>query len=67
MLGNAQLCLFRLADYRAVYEALLRKAKCPTRSARPRVCAATVKSDWDNRRGKLKKTTAFTGELPDFS
>jgi aminoglycoside 3-N-acetyltransferase len=67
MLGNAQLCLFRLADYRIVYETLLRKAKCPTRSARPRVCAVTVKSDWDNRRGKLKKSTAFTGELPDFS
>ena len=67
MLGNAQLCLFRLADYRAVYEALLRKAKCPTRSARPRVCSVTVKSDWDIRRGKLKKSAAFTGELPDFS
>ena len=67
MLGNARLWLFRLADYRKVYEALLRKAKCRTRSARPRVCAVTVKSDWDARRGKLKKTTAFTGELPELS
>ena len=65
VLGSAQLCLFRLADYRKVYEAMLRKAKCPTRDARPRVCAATVKSDWDSRRGKLKKTTAFTGDLPE--
>ncbi|MBO4633711.1 MAG: AAC(3) family N-acetyltransferase [Lentisphaeria bacterium] len=67
MLGNACLTLFRLADYRNVYEALLRKVNCKKRKVRPRVCSATVKSDWDNRRKCLKKTSAFIGELPDFS
>ena len=63
-LGNAVLYLFRLADYRKVYEALLRKADCRNRDARPRVCSVTVKSDWDAKRGKLKKSSAFTGDLP---
>ena len=67
MLGNACLTLFRLADYRKVYEALLCKVNCKNRKVRPRICAATVKSDWDNRRKCLKKTSAFIGELPDFS
>jgi len=63
-LGNAVLYLFRLADYRKVYETLLRKADCRNRDARPRVCSVTVKSDWDAKRGKLKKSSAFTGDLP---
>ena len=67
MLGNAQLCLFRLADYRKVYEQLLRKADCRSRKVRPRVRPATVKSDWDKVHERLKKTSAFTGELPEFS
>ena len=66
MLGNAQLCLFRLADYRKVYEQLLAKAGCRNRKVRPRVRPATVKSDWDQRHDRLKKTSAFTGELPGF-
>ncbi|MBR4662615.1 MAG: AAC(3) family N-acetyltransferase [Lentisphaeria bacterium] len=67
MLGNAQLCLFRLADYRKVYEQLLSKADCRNRKVRPRVRPATVKSDWDKRLEQLKKSSAFTGELPEFS
>ena len=66
LLGNAQLCLFRLADYRKVYEQLLAKADCRNRKVRPRVSPATVKSDWDQRHERLKKTSAFTGELPEF-
>ena len=67
MLGNAQLCLFRLADYRKVYELLLAKADCRNRKVRPRVRPATVKSDWDKKRERLKKSSAFTGDLPEFS
>ena len=67
MLGNAQLCLFRLADYRKVYEQLLRKADCRSRKGRPRVRPVTVKSDWDRKHERLKKSSAFTGELPEFS
>ena len=67
MLGNACLSLFRLADYRKVYEALLRKADCKNRKARPRVCSVTVKSDWDNVHNRLKESPAFTGELLEFS
>ena len=67
MLGNAQLCLFRLADYRKVYEQLLCKADCRSRKARPRVRPVTVKSDWDKKHERLKKSSAFTGELPEFS
>lgn len=48
MLGNACLTLFRLADYRKVYEALLRKVNCKIRKVCPRVCSVTVKSDWDS-------------------
>ena len=65
-LGNAMLCLFRLADYRKAYETLLRKIPCRSRKVRPRVSAFTVKSDWDAKHDKLKKTTAFTGDLPEF-
>lgn len=66
-LGNAMLCLFRLADYRQAYETLLRKTPCRSRKVRPRVCAFTVKSDWDAKRSKLKESTAFTDDLPEFS
>ena len=62
-LGSAELSLFRLSDYRKVYESLLIKANCKHRKARPRVCSATVKSDWDKRRNQLKKTDAFTGDI----
>ena len=67
VLGGAALCLFRLSDYRRVYEALLRRARCRSRDARPRVCAATVASDWDEKRFRLKKSDAFTGDLPEFA
>ena len=64
VLGNAALLLFRLADYRQVYEAMLTEADCRNRKARPRVRPSTVKSDWDKRRNRLKASDAFTGELP---
>ena len=62
-LGNAMLCLFRLADYRKAYETLLRPIPCQKRKARPRVRPSTVKSDWDKRWNRLKKTDAFTGDI----
>lgn len=62
-LGSAMLSFFRLADYRKAYETLLRRIGCRGRKARPRVCAATVRSDWDAKRNRLKKTDAFTGEV----
>ena len=62
-LGGAQLLFFRLADYRKAYASLLRKIPCRDRKARPRVCSATVRSDWDARRNRLKNTDAFTGEV----
>ncbi|MBO4304755.1 MAG: hypothetical protein J6A21_09250, partial [Lentisphaeria bacterium] len=63
-LGEATLYLFRLSDYRKVYESLLKKAGCRKSSIRPRRVAVTVPTDWDEKRQKLKKTDAFTGDLP---
>ncbi|MBO4633284.1 MAG: AAC(3) family N-acetyltransferase [Lentisphaeria bacterium] len=67
MLGNAKLCLFRLSDYRKVYEKLLKQVNCKARKARPRTNSATVKSDWDDRHECLRESDAFTGDLPEFS
>ncbi len=61
-LGNAHLQLFRLADYRKAYETLL--AECCNQKSRayPRTVDVSVKSDWDEKRRRLKRgTTAYTG------
>ena len=64
-LGFASLYLFKLKDYRKVYENLLKDADCRNSSIRPRKVAVTVKSDWDDKKNKLKKSEAFTGGLPE--
>ena len=66
-LGNAHVCLFRLSDYRKVYEKMLRQCGCRSGKARSRKVAVTVRSDWDPVHGRLRRSSAFTGDLPDFT
>ncbi|MBQ6471004.1 MAG: AAC(3) family N-acetyltransferase [Victivallales bacterium] len=60
--GNAHLMFFRLADYRAVYEELLKGVCGKDADAVPRTVSVTVPSDWDAERQCLRETTAYTGE-----
>ena len=66
-LGNAHVCLFRLSDYRHVYEKILKQCDCHNRTTHPRKVSVTVRSDWDRRRECLKKSDAFSADLPEFS
>jgi len=65
--GNAHVSVFRMGDCRAVLEEFFKgKIKgcpgCAPCSIRPRTVEATVKSDWDDREGRVKDhTTAFMG------
>ena len=67
MLGNAHICLFKLSDYRKIYEKLLKECSCKKAKIRPRKTAATVKSDWDGKKGKVRSSGAFTEDLPEFT
>ena len=60
--GNAHLMFFRLADYRAVYEELLKNVCGKDPLAVPRVVTATVPSDWDPVAQHLLPTNAYTGD-----
>ncbi len=65
MLGNAHLRLFKLSDYRAAYERLLKgKNGCRGCEVRPRQNEFSVPGDWDTENDCLKPdSTAFTGEI----
>ena len=60
--GNAHLTFFRLADYRAVYEELLKEVCGKDPEAVPRTVAVTVPTDWDSEKQCLLETTSYTGE-----
>ena len=66
MLGNAHLMYFRMSDYRKAYETFLfaEKTGCGSCTVRPRKNAFSVKSDWDEKNHRLKKTSAYVGEYP---
>ena len=59
MLNNAHIALFPLEEYFAVYAALMR-CFC-NNEASPRKNELTVPSDWNAKKRRLKKTTAYTG------
>ena len=60
MLNNAHLMLFSVESYRKAFGKLMKK-HCRN-SVKPRKNNRTVKSDWDEKKRQLKKsTTAYTG------
>ena len=67
MLGYCHLMLFKLSDYRESYSRLLNSAEngCAGCPVRPREVAQSLPSDWDEKSGTLKESTAFVGDI-DF-
>ena len=66
VLGTCRLRLFRLSDFRTAYERLLRgPGGCKECAIRPRKNSFSVKSDWDPEKNRLKRSSAFTGDI-DF-
>lgn len=61
MLGVAHLMLFRLKAYRKAYEYFL-KQECPKCRICPRHVSQTVKSDWNAKTNRLKKSNTYTGQ-----
>ena len=67
--GNANVQVFKMGDCRRVLEEFLAGkvenfAGCKGCSIRPRVVPATVPSDWDEERKRVRPdTTAFIGDV----
>ncbi|HEX67879.1 MAG TPA: AAC(3) family N-acetyltransferase, partial [bacterium] len=70
-IGNAEVLVFKMKDCRKVIEEFLKgKIKgipgCRSCNIRPRTVKATVESDWDDEKKRVKPdTTAFIGDI-DF-
>ncbi|MBE6399748.1 MAG: DUF4910 domain-containing protein [Lentisphaerae bacterium] len=58
-LNNATLKLFAMEAYRQAYGKLMKKY-CRN-AAKPRKVECSVRSDWDEKKRRLKKTDAYTG------